>query len=209
MTEAAHRHDPGQDGEEALLDRLRAGDKAACAECIEQHAPAVYRLALRMMGSEAEAEDVVQETFLSAFRAIDRFEGRSGLGTWLFRIAHNTALMRLRRLEPLFVPVDDPGLDDGATPLPRELFDWCCLPERDFETEEARREVEAAVRALPEILRAVFVLRELEGLSTEQTAEALDLSSEAVRTRLHRARLWLRERLSGYFSELARAAPEG
>jgi DNA-directed RNA polymerase specialized sigma subunit len=88
--------------EAVLLERIRAGDKAACAECIEQHAPAVYRVALRLMGDESEAEDVVQETFLSAFRSIDRFEGRAGLSTWLFRIAHNAALMRLRRAEPPF-----------------------------------------------------------------------------------------------------------
>jgi RNA polymerase sigma-70 factor (ECF subfamily) len=192
--------------ERRLLERLRAGDKAACAECVERHSPGVYRLALRLMRSAAEAEDVVQETFLSAFKAIDRFEGRAGLRTWLYRIAYNAALMRLRRPEPDFVPVDDP--DGDGVLVPRQLFDWCCLPAEDFDTAEARQELEAAIHALPEKLRAVFVLRELEGLSTEAAAEALGLSPEAVKTRLHRARLWLRERLSGYFSERARAPEE-
>lgn len=198
----------GIDQEAALLERIRAGDKAACGECVELHSPGVYRLALRMMRNEAEAEDVVQETFLSAFKAIDSFEGRAGLSTWLYRIAYNAALMRLRRAQPLTVSVDEPlELEDGAE-VPRELRDWCCLPERDFETAEARTELERAIRELPEKLRAVFVLRELEGLTTEQAAEALDLSADNVKTRLHRARLWLRERLSGYFTELARAREE-
>jgi RNA polymerase sigma-70 factor (ECF subfamily) len=209
MAEKAPGGGTERDAEAILLSRIRDGDKAACAECIELHAPAVYRLAVRLMGDETEAEDVVQETFLSAFKAIDRFEGRSTLGTWLFRIAHNVALMRLRRAEPIFVPVDDPDWDDGAPEKPQQLFDWCCLPERDFDTAESQAELEAAVRDLPEKLRTVFILRELEGLSTEETAEALDLSLEVVKTRLHRARLRLRERLADYFTELAQTQKEG
>ena len=92
--------------DQALLARLRAGDKAACAECVEQHSAGVYRLARRLMNDEAEAEDVVQETFLSAFKAIDRFDGRSTLGTWLYRIAHNAALMRLRAGRPDTISVE-------------------------------------------------------------------------------------------------------
>ena len=198
----------GLNGDRDLIARLQAGDRAACAECIEQHGPAVFRVALRLMGSEAEAEDVMQETFLSAFKSIHRFESRSGLSTWLYRIAYNAALMRLRRAEPDTVPVDDPALSGEGQPVPRQLFDWCCLPEQDFDTAEARQELERAIQELPEKLRAVFVLRELEGLSTEGTAEALSLSLEVVKTRLHRARLWLRERLSGYFSELAQTRVE-
>ena len=188
--------------------RIRSGDKAACAECIEQHSPAIYRLALRLMRNEAEAEDVVQETFVSAFRSIDSFEGHSRLSTWLYRIAHNVALMRLRRAQPVLVPVDEPIAGTDGYETPRELFDWCCLPEQDFDTAEARGELERAIGELPETLRAVFALRELEGLSTEETAEALGLSVDNVKTRLHRARLRLRERLSGYFAELAGSAQE-
>ena len=192
--------------ERALLARIQAGDKAACAECIEAHSAGVYRLALRLMRNEAEAEDVVQETFVSAFKAIDGFAGQARISTWLYRIATNVALMKLRRVQPVLVPVDEPLRDDEGNETPRELFDWCCLPERDFDTAEARAELEGAIQALPEGLRAVFVLRELEGLSTEATAEALGLSLDNVKTRLHRARLRLRERLSGYFSELAPSA---
>ncbi len=192
--------------EQRLLQRIQAGDKAACAECIDLHSAGVYRLALRMVGSPEEAEDIVQETFLNAFRTIDRFEGRSRLATWLYRIAYNTALMRLRKQQPLYVSIDSSSADDEEQITPVQLFDWCCLPEDDFQSSEARNELEQAIAALPETLRAVFVLRELEGLSTEETAQVLNVSASNVKVRLHRARLWLRERLSGYFTELAHAA---
>ncbi|HRW50958.1 MAG TPA: sigma-70 family RNA polymerase sigma factor [Caldilinea sp.] len=197
--------------ERALIRRIRAGDKTACTECIDLHSPGVYRLALRMTGSPEEAEDITQETFLNAFKAIDSFEGRSGLGTWLYRIAHNTALMRLRKKQPLYVSIDppvEPELEE-RTPTPVQLFDWCCLPEQDFATSEARSELEQAIADLPETLRAVFVLRELEGLSTEETAHVLAVSVANVKVRLHRARLWLRERLSDYFTELAQRQGAG
>jgi RNA polymerase sigma-70 factor (ECF subfamily) len=189
--------------EGALIARLKTGDRSACAECIEMHSPHVYRLALRLMGNETEAEDVMQETFLSAFRGIGSFEGRSGLGTWLYRITYNAAMMRLRRTEPHTMSVDESLDGDGQFAIPQQLFDWCCLPERDFESDEVREELETAISELPESLRAVFVLRELEDLSTAETAGALDISEGAVKVRLHRARLWLRERLSPYFTDIA------
>jgi RNA polymerase sigma-70 factor (ECF subfamily) len=194
-----------EDSDRNLVERIRRGDKSACAECVERHSPGVYRVALRLTGNEADAEDVVQETFLSAFKAIDSFEGRSGLATWLYRIAHNAALMRLRRVRPDQVSVDDEDAFGEGMFVPSQMHDWCCLPERDFESSEARTELEQAIRDLPEKLRAVFVMRELEGLSTEETAEALDVSIDVVKVRLHRARLQLRERLSSYFTELAQA----
>lgn len=194
--------------EAALIARLRAGDKAACAECVELYSNGVYRLALRLTQNEAEAEDIVQETFLSAFKSIESFEGRSGLGTWLYRIAYNAAMMRLRRGQPVTVSVDEVESGDDGLIVPRQLFDWCCLPEQDFETGESRAVLEQAIRDLPEKLKAVFVMRELEGLSTEETAAALSVSLEVVKTRLHRARLWLRERLTPYFAERARVREE-
>lgn len=183
-----------------LVARLQAGDQSAYAQLVEEHAGKVYRLALRLMGNEADAEDVLQETFLSAFKSIDRFEARSSLSTWLYRIASNAALMRLRRKEPEQVSVDEPVERDDGELIPRQLFDFCCLPEEDLLREEARAEMQKAVDELPPSLRSVFILRDIEGLSTEETAEALDLSISAVKSRLMRARLKLRERLSLYFS---------
>ncbi len=186
--------------DDELIARLQAGDQAAYAQLVEEHAGKIYRLALRLMGNEADAEDVLQETFLSAFKSMDRFEARSSLSTWLYRIASNAALMRLRRKEPEQVSVDEPVERDDGELIPRQLFDFCCLPEEDLLREEARAEMQRAVDELPPSLRSVFVLRDIEGLSTEETAEALDLSVSAVKSRLMRARLKLRERLSQYFS---------
>ncbi len=186
-----------------LLDRIRAGDRAACALCIEQHGPRLYRLALRLTKHEAEAEDVVQETFLQAFKSIGSFEGRSGLLTWLYRIAYNAVLMHRRQTHPT-VSIEDQLQEEVDTTIPEQLFDWCCLPEQDLQADEVRTELDRAIGDLPETLRVVFTLRELEGLSTEEVAQSLGLSAEVVKQRLHRARLWLRERLSAYFVERVR-----
>ncbi len=198
---------PDDDGQ--LIERLKAGDQAAYAEMVDAHAGRIYHLALRMVGDEAAAEDILQETFLNAFRAIQSFEGRAQLGTWLYRIASNMALMHLRKKQPVTFSLDAPAENTDGDDLPRQFFDFCCLPERDLLTDEARAELFAAVDDLPETLRVVFVLRDLEGLSTQETAEALDLSVPAVKTRLMRARLALRERLSAYFAHSTISAETG
>ncbi len=192
--------------EALLIARLQAGDKAACAECIEIHSPTIYRLALRLMQNETEAEDVLQETFINAFKAIEKFEGRSGLGTWLYRITHNAAMMRLRKPQKYFLSVEETLSEEDGAIVPKQLFDWCCLPEEDFESDEVQNKLEQAIYALPEKYKSVFVLRELEGLSTQETADSLDLTTSAVKVRLHRARLHLRDKLSPYFTEMAQAS---
>jgi RNA polymerase sigma-70 factor (ECF subfamily) len=186
------------------LDALRAGDRAAFAQVVDLYADRLYNVALKLLGDPMEAEDAVQEAFISAYKAVDSFEGRSSLGTWLYRITYNAALMRLRKKRPDTVSIDKPvRLDDGDT-LPRQLYDWCCLPERDLMTGEALSHMEEAIALLSDTLRPVFVLRDIEGLSTAETGEVLDISSAAVKSRLHRARLFLREHLSEYFSGWAR-----
>ena len=188
--------------DEDILSGIRSGDKSACALCIDKYGPSLYRLALRLMQNERDAEDVVQETFLNAFKSIDSFEGRSGLGTWLYRITYNNAMMRLRRPAPDTVSVDEEldGAEEGYT-VPQQFFDWCCLPEEDYDSEEVRLELEKAIGELSPSLSSVFILRELEGLSTRETAETLGVSEDVVKTRLRRARLQLREALSEYFAE--------
>lgn len=196
--------------EDVLVPRLKAGDQAAYAEVVEVYSPRIYHTALRMLGNETEAEDVLQETFLSAFKNIDQFEGRSRLSTWLHRIATNSALMRLRKKKPAFLSMD--GLvneREDSNWVPKQLYDWCCLPESELLTEEARAEMRAAVESLSDTLRVVFVLRDIEGLSTRETADTLDISISAVKSRLMRARLALRERLTAYFQGVAHPDPEG
>jgi RNA polymerase sigma-70 factor (ECF subfamily) len=185
------------------IEALRAGDKAAFAQMVAIYADRLYNLIYKLLGNPQEAEDALQETFVNAFRNIDRFEGRSQLGTWLYRIAHNTALMRLRKKRPDTVSIDESvTLDDGET-LPRQLYDWRDLPEDELLTGEALGYMDEAIQQLPETLRIVFVLRDIEGLSTTETGDVLSLSESAVKSRLHRARLFLRERLSEYFREWA------
>ena len=168
---------------------------------VERYSGTVYNLALRMMhNNHMEAEDVLQETFISAFRALDRFEGRSLLSTWLYRIAYNAALMRLRRREPITVSIDEPVTNDEGDPIQRQLVDWGAGPDQVLLDGELRVVLDTAVAALPESLRSVFVLRDIEGLSTAETAAVLDLTETNVKVRLHRARLALRERLSSYFN---------
>jgi RNA polymerase sigma-70 factor (ECF subfamily) len=182
------------------MERILAGDKSACAECIQDHSAEVYRLALRLMKNEADAEEVTQETFLGAFRGIGEFDGRSDLRTWLYRIAYNAAMMRLRRPAPETVSVEEAADPEDGGIVPQALFEWRDLPERELEKAEVRVELERAIGELPEKLRAVFVLRELERVSTGDAAAALGISEDVVKTRLHRARLRLRESLAGYFA---------
>lgn len=188
-----------------LVARVKLGDKGACTVCIDRYGTAVYRLALRLLKNEADAEDVMQETFLNAFKAIGSFEGRSSLKTWLYRITYNNAMMRLRQKDPALVSLEDALQDEGTTAVPHQLFDWCCLPERELTSAEARQTLATAVTDLPPALKGVFLLRELEGLSTQETADALQISTDLVKTRLYRARLHLREHLSDYFVGRAQA----
>jgi RNA polymerase sigma-70 factor, ECF subfamily len=186
------------------LDALRAGDPAALSALFEAYADRVYRLALGVLRDPTAAEDIVQETFLSAITHLDRFEGRSSLGTWLYRVAYNASIDRLRRRTNEPLPPDEPEADPEtgeAVPLPRSIVDWATTPERWLSDREVSAELDRAIGGLPESLRVVFLLRDIEGLSTEETAEALGLTPGAAKVRLHRARLALRERLSEYFSE--------
>ena len=190
----------------AFVRRLRAGDKEACAICVREHSTNVYNLALKITGDPAAAEDVLQETFLSAFRSIARFEAKSQLSTWLYRIAYNAALMRLRKRQVETVSLDEPVEDDEGVPQPRDFADWSENPERVVLDAEMRRVMDEAVGTLSETLRSVFVLRDVNGLSTAQAAQVLGLSEEAVKSRLLRARLALREKLSAYVAGRATEA---
>ncbi|MBN1264483.1 MAG: sigma-70 family RNA polymerase sigma factor [Anaerolineales bacterium] len=183
------------------IDALRKGDREEFALMVDTYSTKIYRLALRMMGNEQEAEDILQETFLNAYRALPSFEGRSSLGTWLYRIASNQALMRLRKKNPVSISVDDPVINDGGDEIPRQFVDWCCLPEKELMTTEVVSELDNALDMLSSNLRTVFILRDVNGLSTRETAQVLNISEAAVKTRLLRGRLKLRETLSSYFSE--------
>lgn len=182
------------------LELLRAGDRAEFARLVDAYYTPIYRLGLKMLGDSADAEDVLQNTFLKALQHLPDFEGRSSLSTWLYRIAANEALMLLRKRRPT-IPVDENADDEDEGFLPAQFTDWCCLPEQEFLTDESKAHLDEAIQRLPETLKVVFLLRDIEGLSIRETSEALGLSETAVKTRLLRARLHLRESLSTYYGE--------
>ena len=183
------------------LDALQAGDAEEFSRLVDAYSNRIYHLAVKLLNQQQDAEDVLQETFLKAYRGLKSFDGRSKISTWLFRIATNEALMVLRRKHPEVVSIDEPVETEEGEQEPVQIVDWCCLPENELLSEETRERLDAAVQKLPESLRIVFLLRDINDLSTHETAEVLDLSDTAVKTRLSRARLRLREELSAYFGE--------
>jgi RNA polymerase sigma-70 factor (ECF subfamily) len=184
------------------LEALRDGDKAEFALLVEEYSPMIYRLGLKMLNNPQDAEDILQETFIKAYKHISKFDGRSSVSTWLYRIATNEALMSLRKKRPNTVSFDMPSTYESEPQEPLQIVDWCCLPEEEYLSAEGRLRLDEAAGRLPESLRIVFILRDIEGLSTRETAEVLDISEMAVKTRLSRARLRLREDLSKYYGQL-------
>lgn len=180
-----------------LVTLMRRGDEAAFAIVIQRHNRRLFRVARSVIRDDAEAEDVVQEAYVRAFRNLDGFRGEARLSTWLTRIALNEALDRMRRRRPNvpLTAIDDAG--GGQESSLMSLFTGAAAadPERSASRAEIRRLVEDAIDALPSAFRTVFVLREIEGMSIEETASELDLKPETVKTRLHRARRQLRSAL--------------
>ena len=183
------------------IEGLRQGDQAEISKMVSVHSPAIFRLALKMLGNEQDAEDVLQETFFKALRSMQNFEERSSLSTWLYRITINEALMVLRKKKPRLVEIDDDLKDDEGVQAPVELVDFCCLPESELVDGESKEFLNQAVSRLTPALRSVFLLRDVEGLSVKEAAETLSVSESVVKTRLLRARLKLREELSQYYKE--------
>lgn len=187
--------------EKTLVESLHRGDRYACNELVEQFGDKIYNVALRLTDHPNEAEEILQETFIKACKGVEDFEGRSSLGTWLYRIATNNSLMHLRRRQTPTVPIDTLAEDEEMEVRPHQLHDWHWEPEAVTLTDELNAVMDEAVESLPEKYRAAFVLRDLEGLSTKDAAEALDISPANLKVRVHRARLLLREYLAAYFNE--------
>jgi RNA polymerase sigma-70 factor, ECF subfamily len=187
--------------EDFSLQDLKAGDRAEFARLVEAYSGHIYRLGLKMLNNPQDAEDILQETFIKAFRHIDGFDGRSRISTWLYRIATNEALMLLRKRHPETISIHETVDTAEGDIEPVQIVDWCCLPESELLSSEGRSKLDQAVDSLPHNLRVVFLLRDIEGLSTKETADVLNMTETAVKTRLSRARLRLREDLSSYYKE--------
>lgn len=182
-----------------LVGRARTGDTGAFNALVQRYERKIYRLAKNITQNDEDAEDVLQDTFLKAYEHLGDFQGNSKFYTWLVRIAVNEALMKLRkRKTDRTVPLDEP-VDTGEETVVREIAVWDEDPEQKYSQEELAGILNDAVQSLKPAFRTVFVLRDIEELSTEETAQALNISIPAVKSRLLRARLQLREKLTRFF----------
>lgn len=187
--------------ERELVGRLRAGEEAAYESLVRQYSGRMLAVARRLLSSESDAQDALQEAFSSVFRSIGGFSGESQLGTWLHRIVVNAALMRLRsrqrRQEQSIEPLLPTFLDDGHQARP--AVDWGDTPQAAMQRSETRRIVREAIDSLPEAYRTVLLLRDIDGMNTEEASAVLQIEPGAVKVRLHRARQALRTLLDEHF----------
>ena len=192
---------PSQAGfdEAPFVAQARKGDDRAFAELVIRYEAKIFRLAQHITQNREDAEDVLQETFLRAYEHLDQFQGNSKFYTWIVRIAVNQALMKLRRRRTDKSVSLDETIDTGEDTVTREIAAWDEDPEQRFSREELGEILDSAIQTLAPTYRSVFLLRDVDDLSTEETAEALGLSVPAVKSRLLRARLQLREKLTRYF----------
>ncbi len=182
-----------------LVRAAKKGDVGAFEDLVRRYDRNVFRIAQHITQNREDAEDVVQDAFLKAYSNLPQFQEQSKFYTWLVRIAVNEALMKLRRRRPERMVSLDEEVKTEEDSMPREVADWSPNPEQLYSQSELGDILRKTIQGLPAGFRTVFVLRDVEGLSTEETAEALDLSIPAVKSRLLRARLQLRERLNRYF----------
>jgi RNA polymerase sigma-70 factor (ECF subfamily) len=192
--------------DDVLVQELLGGSKEAFLEIVERYQDKIYRLAYKITGNPTDAEDVLQEVFLKIYSKIHTFEGRSQLSSWIYRVAVNAAYQKIARdKKSRHISLDEVlptgGHEEGATsPL---AADWTERPDEVLLTDEARREMMQAISDLPPEYHVVFALKDLEGLSNQEIADYLQLSLPAVKSRLHRARLFLRKRLAEYFERVS------
>lgn len=181
--------------DEVLVERSQRGDREAFEELVRRHAERLYAVVVRFVADEEEAQEVTQEAFLRAWGSIGRFRGQSQFFTWLYRIGINEAKRRAGRRPPagLFSSSDHDLLSEAS--------DWSEAPQSRLEQSDLRQALERAIRQLPMRYRAAVILRDVEGLSTREAAEVMDLSQAALKSRLHRARLALRRSLNDHFPE--------
>jgi RNA polymerase sigma-70 factor (ECF subfamily) len=187
-----------------LVARLQARDETAVHELAERYGPRIYQLALRQMKNPEDAEEVTQDVLVKVYRKIGAFRGDSALSSWIYRITFNTAMSRLRssRLERATQHLERRDDQDDGRPATAEPADWSRMPDEELLRAQLRRAVMAAIQDLPEIYRVPVVLRDIEGLTTEEASTRLHVKDQTLKSRLHRGRLLLRERLQAFTSGL-------
>jgi RNA polymerase sigma-70 factor (ECF subfamily) len=194
---------PAFTDESGLIAQAKRGDGVAFTQLVDRYGRKIFRLAKHIIQNEEDAEDVLQDTFLKAYEHLGEFQEQSRFYTWIVRIAVNESLMKLRKRRPgKLVSLDEP-LDTGGETVAREIAVWDENPEQRYSREELRQILAQTIDGLAPIFRAVFVLRDIDELSTEDTAAALNISVPAVKSRLLRARLQLRDKLTRFFKRKA------
>lgn len=194
------------DDDRALIERVRRGEPECFHTLVSRYERGLYRTALAIVRSPADAEEVLQETFLRALRHLDQFRGDAKFQTWLTQITLNTARMKVRKKHAaMWESLDEPRPGPDG-PMPRQVADWRENPEQEYGREQLSQLLHEALAGLPPAYRDVLMLRDFQMLSTQETAELLQLSIANVKTRLLRARLQLRERLAPHLARPARAA---
>ena len=193
-----------------LIARLQAGDEDAVHELAERYGSRIYQLALRQMKNREDAEEVTQDVLVKVYRKIGAFRGDSALSSWIYRITFNTAMSRLRTSKAARAAQQQDRSRDGEEEKLRAAHqpaDWSHMPDEELLRAQLRRAVVAAIAELPEIYRVPVVLRDIEGLSTEEASSRLHVKDQTLKSRLHRGRLMLRERLQAFTSGLSLHRP--
>lgn len=181
--------------EQELIRLAKSGDRSAQAKIVKDHEKMVYNLGLKLLGDAEKAECVLQETFLKVLQALPKFEEKSQLSTWIYRIATNQALMRLRSKKRHFVSIDE-DLDNDGRDHSVFVKSLEADPLGDLLNQELKEKMDRAIEKLPENYKTVFIMKDIEGLALKEIAEILDLSLPAVKSNLHRARVTLRNKLA-------------
>lgn len=187
--------------ESLLVERIIQGNYDAFEVVVQKYEGKIFRHLRKMVNDDSLAEDLLQDTFLNAFKGLKSFSGESSLSTWLFKIATNNALMYLRKRRPQFTPLTEQTYTDPDYPFMSASPEFANSPLELLLSEEGRRLIEDAITKLPPTYRAVILLRDVEGFSVRESAAILDLSTPALKSRLHRARTVVRELLERYYSE--------
>src|SRR5262245_9094316 len=207
-------HTPMQTAQERqLIARLQAGDGAAVRELADRYGSRIFQLAMRYMKNREDAEEVTQDVLMKVYRKVDAFRGDAALSSWIYRITFNTAMSRLRSTRVARVAEQErerslaAEVDDERPRVPRQPADWSRMPDESLLRAQLREAVAMAIAELPEIYRAPVVLRDIEGLSTEEASLRLNLKDQTLKSRLHRGRLMLREKLRSFASGLTLHRP--
>jgi len=185
--------------DEELVKSAKIGDALAFEQLVQRYEEKIYNLIYRMVDDKTIVKDILQETFIKAYRSLPSFRENSKFSTWLYRIAINFCLMHARKKKKKTLPLDE-LIQTEEGEIPKDIPDWSSNPEATLQNKELKNKLESAISSLPDDYKSVLILRDIDGLSNKEVSKILNITVPAVKSRIHRAREFLRERLSEYFS---------